>query len=178
MLNIYLMRHFEVDFKWKKKYSSEEFKTACEDYDTSGIINQNVKFDKNSIQQIFISDLKRSYLTYKGLEIDVHATKTDLINEVPMAPFINTKLKLPMSVWMTFGRIQWFFNNKRQPETKKDTYQKIENLLSQLEENKDNVLIVGHGFYFSQLKRVLKKKNYKGSGKSHYKNGEVIKFTK
>jgi len=177
-MDIYLMRHFKVDFEWEKKYSSKEFKIACDNYDNSDIINQTIEFDSNDVQQIYISDLIRSNLTYKSLNIDIKTNKTDLINEVPILPFIKTKFKLPTSIWMILGRIQWFLNIKRQPEIRRDTLNKIETLISQLEKEKNNTLIIGHGFYFSQLKRVLKKMNYSGNGKSHYKNGEVIKFNK
>jgi|TARA_B110000908_G_C10189648_1_gene419832 hypothetical protein len=79
---------------------------------------------------------------------------------------------------MTLGRIQWFLNVKKQPEVKRDTLNKIETLITLLEKEKKDVLIIGHGFYFSQLKRILKKMEYLGNGKNHYKNGEIIKFRK
>ena len=177
-MNIYLMRHFKVDFGWKKKYSSKEFEIACKEYDNSDIINQNIRFDSKGIQQVYISDLIRSDLTYKALKIDIKSDKTELINEVPIVPFINTKFKLPTFIWMTFGRIQWLLNIKKQPEIRYDTLKKIETLISRLEKEKNDTLIIGHGFYFSQLKKVLKKKRYSGKGKSHYKNGEIVKFNK
>ncbi len=177
-MNIYLMRHFKVDFEWEKKYSSKEFKIACEKYDNCDIVIQNIEFDSKDIQQIYISDLIRSDLTYKALKIDIKADKTELINEVPIAPFINTKFKLPTFIWMVFGRIQWLLNIKKQPEIRYDTLKKIEILISRLEKENNDTLIIGHGFYFSELKRVLKKRKYSGKGKSHYKNGEIVKFNK
>jgi len=177
-MNIYLMRHFKVDFEWKKKYSSREFKIACDKYDNFNIINQSVEFNSKDVQQIYISNLIRSSLTYKALRVDIKANKTNLINEVPIVPFIKTKIKLPTFVWMIAGRIQWYLNIEKQPEIKRDTLKKIETLINILEKEKINTLIIGHGFYFSQLKRVLKKRGYLGNGKSHYKNGEVIKFNK
>jgi hypothetical protein len=172
------MRHFKVDFEWKKKYSSKEFKIACEKYDELDIISQPVEFDSNKIQQIFISELKRSYFTYKALKLEIKTNKTELINEVPIVPFIETKFKLPTPIWMIMGRIQWLLNIKKQPEVRNDTLIKIETLIQRLEIDKKDTLIIGHGFYFSQLKRVLKKMRYSGSGKSHYKNGKIIIFKK
>lgn len=176
-MNIYLMRHFKVNFEWEKKYSSREFIIACEKYDNSNIINQNVEFNHKDVQ-IYISELIRSNLTYKALGVEIIANKTNLINEVPIVPFTNTKFKYPTAVWMIIGRIQWFLNNKKQPEIRDDTLRKIETLIGMLEKGKKDTLIIGHGFYFSQLKRVLKKMKYSGNGKSHYKNGEIIKFNK
>ena len=172
------MRHYEVNFIWKDKYASEEFKVACKNYDCADVINQKPDFDINLVQQIYISELSRSEYTYIHLKLNLTATKSDLINEVPIAPFITTTIKLPTAIWLLMGRVQWYLNSKRQPETRNDTIEKIKRLITELETKNKNTLIIGHGFYFSQLKRILKKLNYRGSGKSYYKNGEVIKFSK
>jgi broad specificity phosphatase PhoE len=176
-MNIYLMRHFEVDFEWEKKYTSEGFKAACNKYDNANIINQTVEFNSQNIN-VYISELIRSDLTYKALKLDARVNKTALINEVPIAPFIKTTFKLLTPIWMTMGRIQWFLNIKKQPEIRRDTQKKIELLINQLVVENNDILIIGHGFYFSQLKKVLKKKKYTGNGKSRYKNGEIVKFNK
>lgn len=176
-MNIYLMRHFKVDFKWNTKYNSKEFKLACENYDNSDIIPQKTSFGIENIK-IYTSDLIRSQLTYKALKTKKETHRTSLINEVPIAPFINTNFRLPTFIWMVLGRIQWYLNIKKQIETKKDTYIKINKLICKLENEKRDILLIGHGFYFSQLKKVLKKNKYSGNGKNYYKNGEVIKFNK
>lgn len=176
-MNIYLMRHFKVDFEWKKKYTSRGFKIAAEAYNSSNIIIQDVAFHHRDVQ-VYISELMRSHLTYKALGMDIEAQKTDLINEVPIAPFIDTDFKIPTPVWRVMGRVQWFLNIKRQPEIRRETLNRIETLINRLEKEKSDVLIIGHGFYFSQLKNVLKNRGYAGRGKSYYKNGEMVKFTK
>ena len=79
---------------------------------------------------------------------------------------------------MVIGRLQWYLNIKTQPEVKNDTLYKITLLINQLEKANKNTLIIGHGFYFSQLKKILKRKNYSGNSKNYYKNGEIIKFSK
>jgi len=176
-MNIYLMRHFKVDFVWEKKYNSKEFKIACEKYDNATIINQNVAFEHTNIQ-IYISELIRSSLTHKALKTNIVANKMDLINEIPIVPFIQTKLKLPTVVWMIVGRIQWFLNIKKQPETRRDTNKKIKKLIRLLEQQQKDTLIIGHGFYFFQFQKKLKKMNYSGNRKSYYKNGDIIIFNK
>ena len=176
-MNIYLMRHFKVDFEWEKKYTSNGFKIACEKYDNSNIISQNIDFNFADIQ-IYVSELIRSNETYKALGINIKANKISLIDEVPVVPFIKTKYKLPTPLWMIIGRIQWFLNIKKQPEIRHDTLKKIETLMYKLKKEGNDVFIIGHGFYFTLLKRVLKKNGYFGDGKSHYKNGEIIKFNR
>ncbi|WKX76363.1 hypothetical protein [Zobellia laminariae] len=171
------MRHFKVDFEWEKTYTSTEFKLACNKYDSSKIIRQNVEFNHRDIQ-IYISELTRSESTYIALGINIYAYKTGLINEVPIAPFSETNLKLPTPLWKVMGRLQWFLNIKRQPEIRRHTLNRIHVLMNRIEEEKKDILIIGHGFYFSQLKRILKKRGYSGNGKSYYKNGEIVKFHK
>lgn len=176
-MNIYLMRHFKVAFTWNKTYTSKDFKVACQQYDNATIINQNTSLnDTNYI--VYTSNLIRSHLTYVALNINNKMEKNEHIHEVPIAPFIDTSFKLPTFLWMLMGRLQWYINSKRQPETKKETYFRIEKLITQLKNSKDDILIIGHGFYFSQLKKVLKQNNYLGNSKSYYKNGEIITFHK
>ncbi|MGS0526999.1 hypothetical protein ACU8V7_19510 [Zobellia nedashkovskayae] len=171
------MRHFKVDFEWEKKYTSTEFKLACEKYDSSKIIRQNVEFNHKDIQ-VYISELIRSEATYIALGFYKNAYKTGLINEVPIAPFSKTNLKLPTALWKVMGRLQWFLNIKRQPEIRHQTLNRIQVLMNRSKMKKKDILIIGHGFYFSQLKRILKKRGYSGNGKSYYKNGEIVKFYK
>jgi len=169
---------FQSWFWLEKKYSSKGFEIACRQYDNSNIINQNISFISKDIQQIYISNLIRSELTYNALKIDIKANKTELINEVPIVPFIQTMFKLPTFIWMAVGRIQWLLNIKIQPEIRNDTLKKIDLLISKLEKDNNDTLIIGHGFYFSQLKRVLKKRRYSGKAKLNYKNGEIVRFNK
>ena len=68
-MDIYLMRHFKVNFNWKKKYSSKEFKIACEEYDNSNIVIQNTEFDSKDIQQIYISNLIVKFATLSKCNI-------------------------------------------------------------------------------------------------------------
>ena len=67
------------------------------------------------------------------------------------------------------GRIIWFLNSKRQPESKKETKQKI---ISIMESKNKNCLVIGYGFYFNQMKRFLKRNNYSGSNTRYYKDGK------
>ena len=119
-MKVYLMRHFKVDFNWKKKYNSEEFDLACKMYDSNPIVSSRETLDFE-VDKVYISGLSRTSETANALGLTKKINMTDLLNEVPMKSFIDTPLRLPTSIWLVFGRLQWFLNKKRQPEIKAQT---------------------------------------------------------
>ncbi len=171
------MRHFKVDFKWKKSYNSTEFDHDCDSYDNSQIIPSSEKYNIKC-DNVYISELSRSYDTFKLLELPNTPIKTNLIDEVPLRSFFKTSYRLPMAIWFVIGRIQWYFNFNRQPEKKSDTQQKIDRIIEIIENKNSDCLIIGHGIYFILLKKTLLKKNYSGNNTNHYKNGQVVEFSK
>lgn len=73
--------------------------------------------------------------------------KTELLNEVPLKALMETKRKLPVQLWLIIGRVQWFFENNKQPEVKLGTTHRIEKFITKIEKNIDSeILIIGHGF--------------------------------
>lgn len=178
-MKLYLLRHFKVDFKWERMYNSIGFDIACKTYNTSSVIKKNLdleKFKKNDL--VYISTLTRTRETAKLIGIDTEIYKTKLLDEVPLKSFINTSLKIPLIVWMVIGRIQWYLNIKRQAETKTETIKRIYKMIDCIESTNKNALIIGHGFYFYQMEKILKDKNYLGNRKKQYKNGEMVEFKK
>lgn len=154
----------------------DEFRIACKEYDESDIKVSDFNFDNHLGKvTVYISELKRTRATLDFLNTNTEVLKTELINEVLIEPFIETNFKLPLLLWMIFGRLQWFFNIKRHSETRFDTTQKIQKFIDLILEEKGDVLVIGHGFYFSYLKRFLKKE-FSGENKSIYKNGDVIQL--
>ena len=171
------MRHFKVDFNWKKMYNSSEFDFACNTYDKSPIVPNYNSININ-FKDLYISSLSRTNDTAKSLGLTNTPIKTELLNEVPLKSFTESSLKIPTTLWLVIGRIQWYFNINRQIEGKRKTSQRIEKFINLIEGKNLDCLIVGHGFYFSQLKKELKKNKYLGSNTRYYKNGQIIEFNK
>ncbi len=49
-------------------------------------------------------------------------------------------------------------------------------MMEKVEAGNVDTLLVGHGFYFSQLENELEKRGYKGKRVRFFKNGEVASY--
>lgn len=174
-MKIYLMRHLKVDFEWKKKYNSAEFDFDWNAYDFKPIIKSDKKLDLK-IDKVFISELSRTAETAKVFALTQNIEHTALLDEVPMKSFFDTSFRLPLNIWLVIGRLQWYFNSKRQPESKTQTMQRVSEFIDKIHSENKNCLVIGHGFHFHQLKKQLQAHNYKANKRMNYKNGEVVEF--
>ena len=117
-MKIVLIRHAQVNYKWKFWYNSQDFNNACHEYDISeiGVLN---KYDIETSNKIYISELSRTYDTARLIFREKTFIKMNLFNEVPLNAFTDTSLILPIIVWNVLGRIQWYINSKSQLENQK-----------------------------------------------------------
>lgn len=175
---IYFKRHLKVDFNWNKYCTSKEFNIACQKYDTEPIIDNDIEHYEFVIEKVYISSLTRTEQTLKVLKINKPFEKLSELNEVPIKAFTKTTIKIPTSIWMAIGRIQWLINSNKQPETRAETNARIELFIEKIEKENKNTLIIGHGFYFSQLRRKLIEKGFKTERKRILNNGQVVEFYK
>ena len=106
--------------------------------------------------------------------------ETDLLTEVPNRSVADLKIRLPYPCWQALGRVQWFFNAKRQPEGRSATEQRAEQLLSMLEAENEDCVLVSHEFYLYTVMRVLKRHGFKVSRTRHgrIRNLEMIEALK
>lgn len=163
-------------FKWKALYNSNTFDLACQEYDSSPIrIPQKMNFPE---QIIFISNQKRSEDTANAIVGKREIIKTDLLNEIPLRSFIDTKIKLPAILWMIAGRVQWYFNNSRQIESRTKSKERISEFIGSLEQKQQDCLIIGHGFYFAQFTTEMHKRSFTGDMKKRIRNEESREFSK
>lgn len=174
-MKITFIRHSKVLFSWKKLYNASSFELACQEYDRSAV--QTGEKMKIESQPIYVSKLIRTGATAKNLfHQEIELTKTDLLNEIPLKPFINTKLLIPTILWMAAGRLQWYFNNSRQPETRKESENRINKFLNHILAKEKDCVIIGHGFYFAQMVNQMKRRAFKGDAKKRLKNEELRIF--
>lgn len=173
---IELIRHYKVNHKWKKLCSSKEFLSECNKYDLSEIKSCSDKRETES--PIYVSSLKRSQVTAKSLFPNSEFIISDLLNEITIIPFTHTKKKLPIWLWVLFGRMQWGFNSPSQLETQSDTKLKMKELLDLIEKENSDCILVGHGFFFYVFSRFLEKRNYSRTGQRKLENGMSSLFAK
>ncbi len=120
-MRVVLIRHGEVNFKWGFWYTSEQFDEACRQYDKAPIILSGYSVPDVKYSSYYISTLPRTRETAQNIFGEQDYISIDLINEVPLSASFNIEAKLPLLFWNITGRIQWYFNNSRQKESRLQT---------------------------------------------------------
>ena len=129
--------------------------------------------------RIYISTLDRSFQTARKLYGTREFCKTDLINEVPLRSAFDTKCVFPIWFWNISGRIQWLFNSKRQPESRRQTVERAVRFSQGIMARNEDCVLVTHGFFMHILISVLKSSGFLASKRNtHYKNGEKVIMTR
>jgi len=157
-MKIIIIRHGKVDMQWRKWSTSKQFDTDCIQYDNAPLYPISERMDQEGKWgDIYISTLKRSRETAEALFGRNIWIETELLNEVPLTSFCDSKVSLPLWVWNIVGRLQWFLQSKRQIELKRDTQKRADKLIETiLQKNRDCVL-VSHGFFMKTLIQELKR---------------------
>ena len=187
---------------WEKSYDSKGFDEAQAKYDISPLFDYAGKVWKTKGYKVYISGLQRTYdtamqifdfgqiaepsvyeLGLSGEDITNGSNtlfKTELLNEVPKRSYKDTNRKASKAIWTARSRIQWYLNNSRQPETRKDTVRRAEELVDLLEERGEDCVLISHEFFLYTLKSVLKNRGFliERAGSGRIKNWERIKATK
>lgn len=174
-MKIVIIRHGEVNMNWEKSYDTVTFDEACKNYDISSIKLIDKKIEMGTKHKIYISKLSRTRETALQLFGDKVFFESELFNEVPLKSFINTKKKLPLTVWNVMGRIQWMIGNKRQAEIKKQTVKRAKQAVLMLEQDNMDCYIVTHGFFVRTLLHELVERGFKiNKNKIRFNNLEEI----
>ena len=175
MMNVVVIRHGKVHFKWRNWSTSEQFDMECKKYDKAPIKPFLVEVPKKVPDKIYISGLPRSRETAIQIFGETEFIATRLIDEVPMHSSVVSKVKLPLWFWNISGRLQWLFNSQRQQECRKDTIDRAEQFVKIILQNGDDCTVVTHGFFMLILIDQLKKNGFCiGHTKWNYSNGEYI----
>lgn len=155
-------------------YNSKTFDFACKQYDISPV-ETGLKIECNE-GVFYTSNLLRTEDTIKSNIRNSELIKTETLNEIPLASFTDTKLKLPTILWMVVGRLQWYCNDLRQPEVREKSKKRINDFLDYLKLKGEDCVLIGHGFYFAQMVGELKKRGASGNMKKRIKNNEIRVF--
>ena len=98
------------------------------------------------------------------------------IREVPLRSAFDTTIKVPLWAWNVSGRMQWFFNRKRQAESRKETIKRADDVIRILEQNRQDCILVTHGFFMKTLVQRMKKHGYeiRGNQKLGFGNLQIV----
>jgi hypothetical protein len=169
------MRHAHVQMDWKRSYDSAEYDRENEAYDRADI--EPLTPRDLSIYRVYISRLRRSAESAAFLLGPVRVEKSDLIDEVPLRSCFDTACRLPTWFWNAMATLQWYHGAERQIEKRFETDRKIDAFLDRIEAEGEDCIVVGHGLYFYEMMKRMKKRGYSGRAKRSMRNGETIAFT-
>jgi len=174
-MKVIIMRHSEVKYIWKKWYTSDEFDKACKEYDRSFVEHTEQNFPHFNNQNIYISTLSRSRETAISIFGQTRLRQTVLIDEVPLRSAFDSKIRLPLWFWNFTGRIQWFFNIKRQIEGRFYTKKRAKSFVNMLCKYREDAIVITHGFFMHTLLNAFKDKGFRyDKSNVHYKTGSYV----
>lgn len=161
-MKIAIVRHARVIFRDKLFSTGEEFDEGRTAYDATPIAACELRISPVDYPFCFASSKTRAIETAKiiyGGTVII----TDELVEVKNAALFFTKLKIPTLLRSVIGRIAWFFNYSKMPETREQTMSRanafVEKLLQDVQED---TLLVTHGFFMHCLRHALRKRGFKG----------------
>lgn len=173
-MKIYIIRHAKVEMKWPKKCNSVEFDNACELYDKANILDLDIPKLHINCRNIYVSNLYRSKETARKIFPNREYSEIE-VGEVPLESYKDCPLQIPLWKWNLMGRLQWFFNNRRQPETRIETIERCIRVICHLESLDEDCVIVTHGFFMKIFIKCLRKHGYSIVGnKFSYSNLQVV----
>lgn len=158
-----LVRHFKVNQTVDETLlSPSQFNQIMKEYDYCPVIPNGLKIKSEDWDICFCSSLPRAVTTAEAI-YNREIVKTDLLKEVPITPFTNWRIKLPVSLWHVGARIAWYKSHKSQVEGIEETRARIHKTYDLIvKSGHDNVLIVAHGYFLHMFYRELKKMGFNG----------------
>ncbi|MBR4670457.1 MAG: phosphoglycerate mutase family protein [Butyrivibrio sp.] len=174
-MKVVIIRHGEVDHKIREWCNPKEYEEDVKAYDLAPILPMNYEVPQVDHATYYVSMLPRTLATAKAIFGEREYIATELLNEVPIAASIRTKLRLPLAFWSISARLQWLFNSKRQKEGKRDTVIRANRFIDDLLEKKEDCVVVTHGFFMITLLSEMRKSGFTLKGKSAgFSNGESV----
>lgn len=174
-MRIGLVRHFKVDLKKNKFMTSKQYNEYTKKYDLSEVIPNELVID-DEWDKCYCSSMSRAITTAKTIyhgEIII----TDKLVEIPSVALMNIKAPIPYYIWAVVGRFAWIRNHISQPEGRKLTLKRINEILDIiLKEENENILIVSHAGTLYEIKKILRKRGFKGEKFLKARNGRLYIF--
>lgn len=173
-MKVVLIRHFKVGFKWKRFYTSADYEKDCGGYNTSAVVKSAIPFQ--STDRLITSTMSRALETSKHIFNREPDLSDANLCEVPIKPFTSSPVPLPKVVFDIIGRLQWRFGLKPQPETYKQSRERVKAVVDTLVRAGDNVVIVCHGWIIKLLIQELRSRGFKGPNPLYIRNGVPYEF--
>jgi broad specificity phosphatase PhoE len=161
-MKIGLIRHGKVLYRDPFFTTGKLFDQGRLNYDASDIVEATLKINPADFPVCYCSSKKRAVLTAKAIYPGIFHITDELI-EVPNGALFPMEIKFPTLMRAAIGRVAWWLNYSKMPETRAQSNQRANHFLTHLlEETQQNTLLVTHGFFMQALQRELHKLGFKG----------------
>ena len=175
-MKILLIRHLKVIAKRPVFLTATQFDEDRILYDQAEIEATQFKIKAEDYPVCYVSPVKRAVETAKMIYEGKYIVSEDLI-EVRNAGVFLKLTSLPAFFRSIVGRIAWYFNYIQMPETRLQSESRAKKFISEmLAIEKENTLVVTHGFFMHCLKRELRKNGFRGKVSLFPKNGHPYVF--
>jgi broad specificity phosphatase PhoE len=175
-MTVTLFRHYKVIHSRRRRYTPAGYAASLKEYDAADVVDQRVQ-PPGEYMRIITSTLRRTRLTLAFLYGDREHERTPLLDEVSMAPFTDRDREYDATFLDAMARIQWAFNNPRQPETRAMTVERANAFMDEYLRDDASILIIGHGFFFRVLSREMLKRGFSGKAIVDMRNGDCRTFS-
>jgi len=177
-MKIGLIRHGNVLYHDPFFTTGKMFDQGRVAYDSAAIAESAIRISAEDFPVCYSSSKQRAMdtakLIYPGLFV-----VTDEIIEVPNSALFLLRIHLPSALRSVIGRIAWFFNYHKMPETRIQSNERAQKFLTHVvETTQENVLLVTHGFFMQSLRHELRKMGFKGHCPYFPPNAKLYVFEK
>lgn len=139
-------------------FDSAGFDALCAEERELGLIpGTTEKSASANGRKIYVGSSRADRETARLVFPDGEIVREPLLDPIPCRSFKDTGKKLPLWLWRLMARLQWRFGAKRQPESKKDSFRRAEGLVSRLEAENADCVLVCHRSFLGVLADVLRK---------------------
>jgi broad specificity phosphatase PhoE len=177
-MKIGLVRHAKVIYRPSFFTSGKLFDEAITRYDNSPVEVLKWKIKIEDFPACYVSSQSRAVETAKMI-YNGKFIITDRLREVKSAALFMNNTSLPSVLRSIIGRIAWFVNAEKMPETRKESAERAAEFISSiLSQHPRNTLLVTHGFFMHCLKAELRKHGFKGHLPFFPVNGFLYLFEK
>jgi len=161
-MKIGLIRHAKVLHRDPFFSTGELFNKGRIDYDSAAVGEVALKIRQEDFPQCYVSSRPRAVATAKAIYPGKFIITDELV-EVPTMALFLLKKNLPSALRSVIGRIAWFYNDSKMPETRRQSNERARRFLtSLLRETQQDALLITHGFFMQSLRHELKKLGFKG----------------
>ena len=178
MMKILLIRHLKVISKRPPFLTAKQFDEDRALYDKAEIEASKFKIKTSDYPVCYVSSVKRAMETAKMIYEGEYIVSEDLI-EVRNAGVFLKIASLPAFFRSVIGRLAWYFNYSKMPETRIQSEARAKRFISEmLSVENENTLVITHGFFMHCLKRELRNHGFQGRVSLFPKNGHPYVFEK